>query len=188
MSFRAYAQVIPIVKRIGIIPRSEPATEAKKNLGKNFTQRAQESALIPNVRTLQQTSNQNTRYSNRTQNHFYINRRPLRGGNLLWASSIQNNFTVPSLASTHTYILKIGANTMGQNHGQYKLWAPILWVKTMSQYKLWVNKYYRRLTKHMRLTTITQTMDQPLLWDDLQSICVQQQYTNIVKRGIDMGS
>ena len=69
------------------------------------------------VRTLQQTSNQNTRYSNRTQNHFYINRRPLRGGNLLQASSIQNNFTVPSLASTHTYILKIGADTMGQNHG-----------------------------------------------------------------------
>ena len=31
------------------------------------------------------------------------------------------------------------------------------------------------------------TMDQQLLWDDLQSICVQQQYTNIVKRGIDMG-
>ena len=69
------------------------------------------------VRTLQQTSNQNTWYSSRTQNHFYINRRPLRGGNLRWASSIQNNFTVNSLASTHTYILKIGANTMGQNHG-----------------------------------------------------------------------
>ena len=32
------------------------------------------------------------------------------------------------------------------------------------------------------------TMDQQLLWDDLQSICVQQQYTNIVKRRIDMGS
>ena len=31
MSFMAYAQVIPTVKRIGIIPRSEPATEAKKN-------------------------------------------------------------------------------------------------------------------------------------------------------------
>ena len=30
MSFRAYAQVLPTVKRIGIIPRSEPATEAKK--------------------------------------------------------------------------------------------------------------------------------------------------------------
>jgi len=27
MSFRAYAQVLPTVKRIGIIPRSEPATE-----------------------------------------------------------------------------------------------------------------------------------------------------------------
>ena len=79
---------------------------------------AKESALIPDVRTLQQTRNQNTQYSSRTQNHFYINCRPLRGGNLLWASSIQNNFTVPSLASTHTYILKIGANTMGQNHGQ----------------------------------------------------------------------
>ena len=37
-------------------------------------------------------------------------------------------------------------------------------------------------------TTITQTMDQQLLWDDLQSICVQQQYTNMVKRRIDMGS
>ena len=69
------------------------------------------------VRTLQQTSNQNTRYSSRTQNHFYINCRPLRGANLLWASSIQNNFAVPSLASTHTCILKIGTNTMGQNHG-----------------------------------------------------------------------
>ena len=117
MSFRAYAQVLPTVKRIGIILRSEPATEAKKNLGRNFTQRAQESALIPDVRTLQQIINQNTRYSSRTQNHFYINRRPLRGGNLLWESSIQNNFMVPSLASTHTYILKIGTNTMGQNHG-----------------------------------------------------------------------
>ena len=53
MSFRAYAQLLPTVKRIGIIPRSEPATEAeKKNLGRNFTQRAQESALIPDVRTL----------------------------------------------------------------------------------------------------------------------------------------
>ena len=71
---------------------------------------------------------------------------------------------------------------MDQNH------APILWVKTMGQYKLWINKYYRRLTNHMRPTTITQTMDQQLLWDDLQSICVQQQYTNIVKRRIDMGS
>ena len=71
---------------------------------------------------------------------------------------------------------------MDQNH------APILWVKTMGQYKLWINKYYRRLTKHMRLTTITQNMDQQLLWDDLQSICVQQQYTNIVKRGVDMAS
>ena len=29
MSFRAYAQVLPIVKRRGIIPRSEPATEKK---------------------------------------------------------------------------------------------------------------------------------------------------------------
>ena len=57
----------------------------------------------------------------------------------------------------------------------------------MGQYKLWI-KYYRRLTKHMRPTTITQTMDQQLLWDDLQSICVQQQYTNMVKRRIDMGS
>ena len=117
MFFRAYSQVLPTVKRIGIIPRSEPTTEAKKKLGRNFTQRAQESALIPDVRTLRQTSNQNTRYSSRTQNHFYINHRPLRGGNLLWASSIQNNFTVPSLTSTHTYILKIGVNTMGQNHG-----------------------------------------------------------------------
>ena len=53
MSFRAYAQVLPTVKWIGIIPRSEPATEAKKILGINFTQRAQESALIPDVRTLQ---------------------------------------------------------------------------------------------------------------------------------------
>ena len=67
----------------------------------------------------------------------------------------------------------MGANTMGQ---------------TMGQYKLWINKYYRRLTKHMRPTTKTQTMDQQLLWDDLQSICVQQQYTNTVKRRIDMGS
>ena len=44
---------------------------------------AKESALIPDVRNLQKTSNQNTRYSSRTQNHFYINRKPLRGGNLL---------------------------------------------------------------------------------------------------------
>ena len=29
MSFRAYAQVLPTVKRIGIIPKSEPATDAK---------------------------------------------------------------------------------------------------------------------------------------------------------------
>ena len=29
MSFRAYAQVLPTVKRRGIIPRSEPATENK---------------------------------------------------------------------------------------------------------------------------------------------------------------
>ena len=29
MIFRAYAQVIPTVKRRGIIPRSEPATEKK---------------------------------------------------------------------------------------------------------------------------------------------------------------
>ena len=83
MSFRAYAQVLPTVKRIGIIPKSEPTTEAKKKLGRNFTQRAQESALIPDVRTLQQIINQNTRYSSRTQNHFYINHRPLQGGNLL---------------------------------------------------------------------------------------------------------
>ena len=79
----------------------------------------------------------------------------------------------------------------------------------MGQYKLWINKYYRLLIKHMRLTTITQlwinnyygmsykayaphnnntTMDQQLLWDDLQIICVQQKYTNMVKRRIDMGS
>jgi hypothetical protein len=32
MSFRAYAQVLPTVKRIGIIPKSEPATDAKKIL------------------------------------------------------------------------------------------------------------------------------------------------------------
>ena len=164
-------------------------TFAKYRNNARDKQEAQNSSDLKKcVRTLQQIINQNTGYSSRTQNHFYINRRPLRGGNLHWASSIQNNFTVPSLASTHTYILKIGANTMGQTMGQYKLWAPILWVKTMGQYKLWVNKYYRRLTKHMRLTTITQTMDQQLLWDDLQIICVQQQYTNIVKREIDMGS
>ena len=36
MSFRAYAQVLPIVKRIGIIPRSEPAIEAKKKFGQKF--------------------------------------------------------------------------------------------------------------------------------------------------------
>ena len=83
MSFRDYSQVLPTVKRIGIILRFEPAIEAKTNLGRNFTQRAQESALIPDVRTLQQIINQNTRYSSRTQNHFYINRRTLRGGNLL---------------------------------------------------------------------------------------------------------
>ena len=51
----------------------------------------------------------------------------------------------------------------------------------MGQYKLWINNYYRRLTKHMRPTTITQTIDQQLIWDDLQSICIQQQYTNTVK-------
>ena len=28
----AYAQVLPTVKRIGIIPRSEPATEAEKKI------------------------------------------------------------------------------------------------------------------------------------------------------------
>ena len=37
MIFRAYAQVIPTVKRRGIIPRAEPATE-KKKLGRNSTQ------------------------------------------------------------------------------------------------------------------------------------------------------
>ena len=37
-------------------------------------------------------------------------------------------------------------------------------------------------------TTVTQTMDQQLLWDDLQRICVQQQYTNTIKIRIDMGS
>ena len=62
MSFRDYAQVIPIVKWIGIIPRSEPATEAEKKLGKNFIQQAQKIALILDVRTLQQIINQNTRY------------------------------------------------------------------------------------------------------------------------------
>ena len=36
MIFRAYAQVLPTVKRIGIIPRSEPATEAKKKFGQKF--------------------------------------------------------------------------------------------------------------------------------------------------------
>ena len=30
--FRAYSQVLPTVKWIGIIPRSEPATEAKKKI------------------------------------------------------------------------------------------------------------------------------------------------------------
>ena len=34
MIFRAYAQVLPIVKRRGIIPRSEPATE--KKFGQKF--------------------------------------------------------------------------------------------------------------------------------------------------------
>ena len=34
--FRDYSQVLPTVKRIGIIPRSEPATE--KKLGRNSTQ------------------------------------------------------------------------------------------------------------------------------------------------------
>ena len=38
---------------------------------------AKESALIPDVRNLQQTSNQNTQYSSRIQNHFYSNRKPL---------------------------------------------------------------------------------------------------------------
>ena len=33
MSFRDYAQVLPIVKWRGIIPRSEPAIEAKKKFG-----------------------------------------------------------------------------------------------------------------------------------------------------------
>ena len=32
------------------------------------------------------------------------------------------------------------------------------------------------------------TMDKQLLWDDLQSICIQQQYTNEVKRRVDTGS
>ena len=32
MSFRDYAQVIATFKQIGIIPRSEPATEAKKKI------------------------------------------------------------------------------------------------------------------------------------------------------------
>ena len=58
---------------------------------------------LDDVRTLQQIINQNTRYSSRTQNHFYINRRPLRGGNLLWASSIQ--ITSPCLPwPQHTLI------------------------------------------------------------------------------------
>ena len=34
----------------------------------------------------------------------FINHMPLRGGNLLWASSIQNNSSMLSLASTHAYI------------------------------------------------------------------------------------
>jgi hypothetical protein len=74
MSFRAYAQVLPTVKRIGIIPKSEPATDVKKNFGRNFTQRAQESALIPDVRHLQQLLNENMRNSrnDRTQNHFVL--------------------------------------------------------------------------------------------------------------------
>ena len=36
MIFRAYAQVLPTVKWIWIIPRSEPATEAKKKFRQKF--------------------------------------------------------------------------------------------------------------------------------------------------------
>ena len=38
---------------------------------------------------------------------YFIERGPLRGGKLLWASSIQNNSGIPSLASTLTYILSL---------------------------------------------------------------------------------
>ena len=78
----------------------------------------------------------------------------------------------------HGAFLGLNTHLYTKNRRQY----------SMGQYKLWINKYYSRLTKHMRPTTIIQTMDQQLLWDDLQSICIQQQYTNTVKRRIDMGS
>ena len=37
----------------------------------------------------------------------FIDHGTLQGGNLLWASSIQNNLWMPSLASTSTYILSL---------------------------------------------------------------------------------
>ena len=37
----------------------------------------------------------------------FIDRGPLGGGNLLWASSIQNNSSMISLASTLSYILSL---------------------------------------------------------------------------------
>ena len=67
---------------------------------------------------------------------------------------------------------------------QYKPWA-----KSRRQYyesKPWANTNYGSTKlwatyKAYAPTTITQTMDQQILRDDLQSICVQQQYTNKVK-------
>ena len=44
MSFRAYSQVLPTVKRRGIIPRSEPATE--KKLGRNSTQCSKTGSIL----------------------------------------------------------------------------------------------------------------------------------------------
>ena len=38
---------------------------------------------------------------------YFIDHGPLQGENLLWASSIQNNSSVLSIASTHTYILSL---------------------------------------------------------------------------------
>ena len=69
---------------------------------------AKESAMIPDVENLLQwTIKMHDITEILEHKRDFIDNEPLWGGNLLWASSIQDNSLMLSLASKHTYILSL---------------------------------------------------------------------------------
>ena len=128
---------------------------------------SKESALIPDVvNLLQWTIKTNGIIEILEHKRDFIDRRPLREGNLLWASSIQNNSLMLSLSSTHTYILSLIQTIITPREcgiNRYLYTKPNL--KNYYSRWIWDDTIYSQ--------------------DDLQSICVQQKYTNEVKRRVD---